>query len=230
MLREFGQDIWLSDGPVLSSLGFRYPTRMAIIRLPDGELLVWSPIALNDERRAAVDALGPVRHIVAPNAFHHVHVGKWQAVYPDAIVYAPPKLRAKRPDLRFDRDLDQETPPPGWPDGIDYVVVRGNALIDEVVFFHRPSRTVLFTDLLQQFDPGWFSGWRALVAKLDRMTGTEASMPQKFRLAFTAREKARKSLQAILTWPADKIVIAHGRPVEADGQAFLHRAFAWLDK
>ena len=65
MLKPFGPDIWIAEGPVVSAyLGFRYPTRMAVIRLPnaeggDGGLFIWSPVALTDELRAAVEALGP---------------------------------------------------------------------------------------------------------------------------------------------------------------------------
>ena len=98
-----------------------------------------------------------------------------------------------------------------------------------MVLFHRESRTAIFTDLLQQFPRGWFSGWRALVARLDLMEGAEPAVPRKFRFAFQDRTAARKALARILAWPTDRVVIAHGAPVTRDGQAFLRRAFRWLD-
>ena len=97
-----------------------------------------------------------------------------------------------------------------------------------MVFFHRKSATVIFTDLIQQFPAGWFSGWRAVVAKLDLMLGAEPSVPRKFRTAFTNRRAARASLERILEWPAANVLMAHGTPVVGDGQAFLRRAFKWL--
>ena len=48
-----------------------------------------------------------------------------------------------------------------------------------------PYLDQLFTDLLQQFPPDWFHGWRALIARLDLMTAPEPSTPRKFRAAFT---------------------------------------------
>ena len=87
MLQRFGPSIWISDGPEAVVAGFRYPTRMAVIRLSDGTLFIWSPVALSAPLRAAVDALGPVAHIVAPNALHHLHLGEWQAAYPAARLY-----------------------------------------------------------------------------------------------------------------------------------------------
>lgn len=227
MLTPFGSQIWLTDGPQADVAGFRYPTRAAIIRLNNGDLFVWSPVALAADLKAAVDALGPVRYIVPPNSLHHLHVADWQAAYPQAATYAPPGLRRKRPDLAFQKDL-AETPDPAWAMDLDQALVGGNAITAETVFFHRGSGTAIFTDLIQQFPPGWFTGWRALVARLDHMTDPEPAVPQKFRLAFTDRRQARAALNAILAWPTEKVLMAHGEPVMQDGRAFIARAFRWL--
>jgi len=103
----------------------------------------------------------------------------------------------------------------------------GGGITTEAVFFHRASRTALFTDLLQQFPPGWFAGWRTLVARLDLMVRPGPTVPRKFRLAFTDRAAAREGLRQILGWPTGKVLIAHGTPVTEDRQAFLMRAFRW---
>lgn len=227
MLPRFGPSIWISDGPEAVVAGFRYPTRMAVIRLSGGTLFIWSPVALTPRLRAAVDALGPVAHVVAPNSLHHLHLGDWQAAYPAARLYAAPGLRAKRPDIDFAAELG-DTPPPGWAADIDQVAVRGNRITSEIVFFHRASATVLFTDLLQQFPRGAFTGWRALVARLDGMVGNEPRVPNKFRIAFTDRAAARASLQHILAWPAERLLAAHAPPVAAGAQALVARAFEWL--
>lgn len=108
------------------------------------------------------------------------------------------------------------------------MIVRGSRITQEVVFFHRASGTAIFTDLIQQFPRGWFKGWRALVARLDLMTEAEPAVPRKFRIAFSDRPAARASLRRILQWPTTKVLMAHGAPVERDGQAFLARAFRWL--
>jgi hypothetical protein len=136
-------------------------------------------------------------------------------------------LRPRRADLDFDGDLG-DTPSPEWGQDLDQVVVRGNAITTEVVFFHRRSGSVLFTDLIQQFRPGWFTGWRALVARLDLMVGAEPSVPRKFRVAFVDRKAARTALRRILEWPSNKVLMAHGVPVEDDARAFIARAFRWL--
>jgi len=228
MLKQFGRDIWTVDGSVVvAALGFHYPTRAVVIRLPGSDLFVWSPASLTDDLRAEVDALGKVRYLVAPNSLHHLFIADWKRAYPGAQVYAAPGLREKREGTDCEREL-QSAPIPDWSEEIDHVVMQGNAITNEVVFFHRRSATVIFTDLIQQFPANWFSGWRAVVAKWDLMLGPEPSVPRKFRAAFINRRAARASLERILAWPADKVLMAHGTPVTEDGQAFIRRAFRWL--
>lgn len=227
MLQRFDDEIWTVRGPIAVMGGFRYPTRMAVIRLTDGALFVWSPVALSTELRTAVDSLGPVRHIVAPNALHHRFIAEWHAAYPGARLYAPPGLRKRRPHIAFDGDLG-DGPSPDWSGEIDQVAVKGNLITTEIVFFHWKSGTAIFTDLIQHFRPGWFTGWRALVARLDLMAAPKPAVPRKFRLAFVNRPAARAALRRILQWPAEKVLMAHGDPIETNGRAFITRAFGWL--
>ncbi|PLP61266.1 hypothetical protein CYK37_03035 [Mesorhizobium loti] len=228
ILTQFGPEIWTANGPIVTAAGgFHYPTRMAVIRLSGDQLFIWSPIALTTELQAAVRALGDVNCLVPPNSLHHVFLGEWQRAFPQAKTYAPPGLREKRPGIAFDGDLADMSSPP-WSADLKQVVIGGNLITTEVVFFHLASRTVLFCDLVQHFKPGWFAGWRAVVARLDLMVNAEASVPRKFRIAFTDRQAARASIQKILAWPADNVLMAHGDPIIREGQAFLRRAFRWL--
>ena len=222
-LQPFGPGLWLADGAQVQVIGFAYPTRMAVIRLADGGLLIWSPVALTEPLKGEVEALGPVTRLVAPNSLHDRYLAEWRQAFPDAQVHVAPGFAATPGAITL-----SEAPPADWAEDLDQVVVRGNRITTEVVFFHRPSRTVIFTDLLQQFPPGWFKGWRAIVARLDLMTASEPAVPRKFRVAFNDRASARAAIRRILAWPAEAVLMAHGRPVERDGQAFLARAFAWL--
>jgi len=228
MLEPFADNIWCVDGePIVAIAGYHYPTRMVVIKLEHGDLFVWSPVSLTAELRAAVDVLGPVKHLVAPNSLHHMYLTEWVEVYPDARVYAARGLREKRPDIDFDTDL-KDTPETEWRNDIDQVIVNGNLITQEVVFFHKPSGTVLFTDFLQQLPKDWFEGWRRTVARLDNMLGNEPAVPRKIRMTFTKRKIARAALRRILDWPIENVIMAHGTPVKGDGHAFLKRAFRWL--
>lgn len=228
-MTPFGPELWLFDGPpVTGAAGFRFPTRMAVIRLPGGGgLWVWSPVALTDDIREAVEALGPVRHLVAPNSLHHSFLAEWAAAYPDAQVHAAPGLTQEVAATAIHSVLDDE-PDPAWAGVVDQVIVRGNRITTEAVFYHRESATVLVTDWIQQIPQGWFHGWRAVVARLDLMTAPTPSVPRKFRMATTDRDAARDSVRRILEWPADSLVMAHGAPVPSGGKAALQHSFDWL--
>ncbi len=216
-LRQFGPDIWVGEGPVVPFLSFPYPTRMAVIRLSDGSLFVWSPIALSEELRSEVDALGPVRSLVSPNAIHHLFLGEWKSAYPEARLYASPNLRKKRKDLAFDADLG-DAPEPEWAADIDQVMVRGSFAMTEIVFFHRESGTAIFADLIENFPPDWFKGWRGVVARLDGIVAPHPGAPREWRLSFLDRRAARAALDQILAWPIARVLMAHGDPVTEEGR------------
>jgi hypothetical protein len=200
---------------------------MALIRLSDGGLLAWSPIALSPALRSEIDALGPVDHLVAPNSLHHLFLAEWRSTYPRARLYAPPGLSRKRRDLVFDAELG-DMPEPGWAADIDQVVVHGSVALTELVFFHQSSQTAIFADLIQNFAADWFTGWRRLVARLDGIVAPHPGAPREWRASFVDRGRAREALDRILAWPIERALIAHGEPAVADGAVFVRRAFAWL--
>lgn len=230
LLREFGPGLWVAEGPAVTFLpGFPYPTRMAIIRLADGGLFVWSPIALSPELQAEVEVLGKVRHLVSPNKLHHLFLGEWKAAYPAARLYAPPGLRRRRRNLVFDVDLETLNPLP-WAGEIGQIAMRGSFVLTEIVFFHQRSRTAIFADLIQNFSPGWFKGIGGWLARMDGITAPYPGAPREWRCSFFGRKAARAALESILAWPIERVLIAHGEPQEANGHEFVARAFAWLKK
>jgi len=77
------------DTDIVDFYGFPYPMRAVVVRLPTGELWGWSPIALSEALRAAVDARGPVGHLISPNKLHHLYLGQWARAYPAARLWGP---------------------------------------------------------------------------------------------------------------------------------------------
>ena len=228
MLKPFGNELWIHDGAeIVGAAGFHYPTRMAVIRLSMGGLWLWSPTALSDELIRALDALGPVKALIAPNTLHHTFMGAWSGAYPEARVYLLPELAGKRPDLNAAEALS-DRPDSLWAKDIEQVVFSGNTILTECVFFHRDSGTVLFTDLLQNLPRDWYRGWRQLVARLDLMTEQKPTVPRKFRMAFRDRALARAALSRIESWPVERVLMAHGTPISSGGRDFLSSAFRWL--
>jgi hypothetical protein len=227
MLQEFAPSLFVADGPTVPFYGFPYPTRMAVARLSDGSAFVWSPVALTDSLAGAVEAIGPVGHIVAPNKLHHLFLGAWADRFPDARVYAPPGLARKRPDLGFDAELG-DAPDPAWAADIDQVIFRGSFAMEEVAFFHRASRTALICDLVQRHPEADMTGWRGMLMRLDGLVGKNGSTPREWRASFLRRGPARAARAHVLGWQADRLLIAHGECAQSDATAILAGALRWI--
>ena len=122
MLHSIADDLWVAEQP-LRYLGVAPTTRMTIIRLADGTLVVHSPIRLTDELRSAAASAGRVRFIIGPNRFHHLFVPDWQKAYPDAQTFCAPGLDTKRADLKFTAVLGDE-PPAAWANEMEQAFMR----------------------------------------------------------------------------------------------------------
>lgn len=225
MLTKLAQDLWTAPRP-LKFLGLEVGTRMTVVRLDDGGLFIHSPVALDEATKRDLDVLGPVRFVVAPNRFHHLFAGDYFTAYPQARIFVAPGLPEKRTDLRFHEVLTGETPS-GWAGEIDQVLVAGMPLINEVVFFHRASRTLIVTDLamnVREQSPLWLKA-------VTRVAGIYAKLapPPELRM-FTFRDKraSRQSINKILLWDFDRVVMCHGEVWDAGGKAALREGYAWL--
>ncbi len=227
MLTEIDQNIWIAEGDAVRFLSVPYPTRMAVVRLSDGSLWVHSPIHLESGLAGELQALGPVRYLISPNKLHHLFMGEWAEAWPEAWMYASPGLARRRKDLRFHAELG-DRPEPEWASEIDQVIFRGSFAMEEVVFFHRPSRTAIVTDLVQKFDPASLAWPQRVVMGLDGMLGPDGSTPREWRLTFWNRRAARKALRGALEWNPERILLAHGTWVRSNGQEELKRSLRWL--
>jgi Domain of unknown function (DUF4336) len=227
MLEEFGPSLYSVDGPNVMFFGFPYPTRMAVARLTDGGVWVWSPVALTDKLADEVQAIGPVRYIVSPNKIHHLFIREWADRWPDAQIYAPPGLARKKPELRFYAELGDE-PSPSWAADIDQVVFRGSFAMEEVVFFHRTSRTAIIGDLIQRFSNAKVSGWKGIIMRLDGLVGEHGSTPREWRASFLRRGPARAARMKVLGWNAERLLIAHGECVHSGAAGIIAAALNWI--
>jgi hypothetical protein len=227
VLQPVGENLWLIDGPVISVYGLPFPTRMAVVRLENGGLWLWSPIQLDDGVRRDIASLGEPRFAVEPNKLHHLALADWVGAWPSLRLYAPPGLAKKRGDLRFSSELTDE-PPPEWRGQIDQVRVEGNFFMTEVFFFHRRSSTCLIGDLIQKHDCRSMKRWQRWVLKAAGVAGAEGSTPRDGRLTFIRRDRARQAIARALSWAPRRLVIAHGACAMEGGVDELRRSLHWL--
>ncbi|MGY6277272.1 DUF4336 domain-containing protein [Methylomonas sp. MgM2] len=227
-LQQIADRLWIHDGGAVRFLGLPYTTRMTVIKLQDESLWVHSPTALTSDLQAEIDNLGKVRYLIAPNKLHHLFLSQWQQTYPAAETYAAPGLLKKRPDIAFNKELTAKSEPV-WLTSIEQVLFSGSLFMEEVVFFHKESKTLILADLIENFDPQVFSPWQHFVAKLTGILAPNGKTPVDWRLSFMfGKKRAREALAIMLAWEPENIVIAHGMCIFGNGTEFLDRSFSWL--
>ncbi len=101
MLREIDNNIWVAEQP-LKYWGLEVGTRMTVIRLTTGELIVISPIQSDKTTIEQLNEIGNVAYIIAPNLYHHLFVYDFKSIYHEAQLWVVPGLVSKRPELSFD--------------------------------------------------------------------------------------------------------------------------------
>lgn len=228
MLKEVDIDIWVAEQP-FRYLGLSVGNRMTVIRLADRELAVISPIQSSDRLVSQLGELGVVKHIIAPNLYHYLFAATFKSIYPQATFWAAPGLTIKKPELPIDRtirgDKGQLLP------GLDFVLfndlrVLGLAGIDslnECVFFHSASRTLILTDTAFHFD----ESFPILTQFSARVLGgyKQLSLSILERLATTEKEQVRQSFEKVMLWDFERVIMAHGSIIEHDGKEKLKKGY-----
>jgi hypothetical protein len=176
--------------------------------------------------KQAIDEIGPVAHIVAPGNFHHLHVASAQKHFPEAQTYICPGVERKQPELGFDWILGDKAPEV-WSDEIEQVLVRGTRIINEVAFFHKPSKTLVLTDLVENVgDDTEGAGWglKFWFKYVFRMWGRAKPAPE-YQMGWKDKPAAAHSLQQILDWDFERVVLAHGDLIEHDAKSVVCEAW-----
>jgi hypothetical protein len=232
-LKPVAPDVWIVDGPVIR-FGMPWPkmpfsTRMTIIRL-GGELFVHSPTQITDALKAQLAEIGTPRWIIGPNRIHYWWIGDWKRAFPAADAYLAPRIR-EQAGARIDFDgraLDAESGYP-WDGAITTLPIAGS-FMTEIEFFHRASRTLVLTDLIENFEPARLDSFALRwLTRLGGVQDPDGKMPRDLRVTFARqRPQLKRAVERMLAWRPERIILAHGRWYTSDGVTELHRAFRWL--
>ncbi|MEO8455862.1 MAG: DUF4336 domain-containing protein [Sphingomicrobium sp.] len=204
---------------------------MAVVRLADGGLWLWSPVEKTAAIEDEVRALGPVRHIVSPNKLHYLFLSEWHAAFPEANLWATAATMKKCPDLQFAGALGNDAPA-AWKGQIEQFYFTNSLFMEELIFYHFASRTAIIADLSQTFTESFLEShwpwWMRPIARLSKMMDGWGYPPIDYRISFRRRASARPKIRFLIDAHPEHVIVAHGRIVRSEGEAFLRRAFSWL--
>lgn len=224
MLRQLHADLWECNQP-MAVLGMHLGHRMTVVRLPDGSLWVHSPVRFSESLARELAGIGPIGHVVAPNYMHDTYLDGWLRRYPDVRFHAPRSFHKVLPHFPL-TDVLGATAHSAWADVLEQHVVQGVPRLHEVVFFHRASRTLIVADLA--FNLG--AEMPLLSRTLLRLNGCYCRFTpsRMFKAVIRDRAALGGSIDRILEWEFDRIIVSHGDNIERDGRTALREAFAFL--
>jgi hypothetical protein len=230
-LQAFSKNIWIVNGPNVRDFGVMFTTRMVIVKLTDGSLWVNSPVSVPFDTLKRITELGPVKFIVAATPRHVWRLQGFNVLFPEAQLWVPRTtlFTLKKLPLPLISILT-DIPYQGWAEDLDQLPFKGNPLIEEVLFFHKESRTVILDDLIQIHPIVKGKILRNALFKLEGVAFPYGGVALDIRLFFTNRNLARRSLEKLRSWDFDKLIIAHGVCIEKDAKQFVERAFRWLSR
>jgi hypothetical protein len=231
VLKPVSDGLWVVDSGPLRVFGLALPIRMTVVRLPSGDLWLHSPTRMTEELREQLEREGRIRHLVAPDVAHWSFLGDWQRRCPDALTWAAPGLQdrkqVQKAGLRMDRVL-ADTPPPEWAGEVEQVVVRGIGF-SEVDFFHRSSRTLIMTDLVQNLETEGLPAFTRFMARVNGVAAPHGRAPIYLRLVVRAKRRdAARAAARLVDWRPERVIFSHGRWFEQNGTAELRRSLDWL--
>jgi hypothetical protein len=232
-LKPVADNIWLVDGPAIrfgpGCFKMPFPSRMTVVRVGAADLFIHSPTALTPGLRAELSVLGRPRWLVGPNRLHYWWLPEWHRAYPDAEVHLAPGIRERAGrHIDFSTTILNGADHHPWRDALETLPITSRYMT-EVVFFHRASRTLILTDLIENFEAEKLGRAGRWLTRLGGARHPDGQMPRDMRLTFIGRRAdLKEALETLLGWNPERVILAHGRWYVRDGAAELRRAFRWL--
>lgn len=230
-IREFAEDIWLVDGPIVRDTGVLFTTRMTVVRLSNGLIWISSPVAVSFATLKWISKLGDVCYLIAATPRHVWRLATWHSLFPEAELWTsrPTLFTLQQGTLPIKGYLD-DTPINAWNADFDQLEFKGNPLLSEVLFFHKNTHTVILDDLIQRNPPQQSNAMAGAILKMAGAQNPDGIVGRDMQMTFLNRRLARQSLQKLLSWDFDKLIIAHGPCFESDAKQYVKKAFRWLEK
>ncbi|MCC6646276.1 MAG: hypothetical protein IT374_11980 [Polyangiaceae bacterium] len=220
-MHEIAEGLLATTGDLRLGAGFWMPARATALSCGAGAVALVSPLPLADADVAAIESLGKVAWVVAPNRMHHMHVAAAAARFPEAKLALADGVADKL------REPLASVPLASTPLGSEVTsfAIHGAPAMSEVAILHAPSRTLVVTDLV--FNLRATRGF--LTPLILTLVGARGRFAQSRAVRFMVKDRAAlaRSFDALLDAHFDRVVMAHGEIVERGGKDALAGALGW---
>lgn len=220
-LNQVDEHIWeVSDA--LQILGVEFGHRMTVVKLSSGDLWVHSPVALSNTVQTALTSLGTPCYFVAPSAFHDMYWEPYFNTFDRGAFYGVPGMPST---LSFTHTLSENIPD-AWAADFEMIPIHGIPLLNEHVFIHKPSQTLIVADLVFNFEKRQ-KLWERMFLTLNGVHG-QVRPSRMFRACIKDKKAFRDSLDRMLACDFNRVIVGHGHTIETGGKHILENAYSFL--
>ena len=219
-MQAVAENLWVMCFP-LRLLGTALGRIVTLLRLRSGEIVIHSTAPFSSEDVAAILALGRPSALVEATLVHDAFARQGRAAFVSVPYFAPEDFsRATSLSTHSYSAL-----PPSWENELEVLLLEGMPKIREHVFFHRPSRTLVVADLVFNFGPDT-PRWTRLFFNGAGGIRHYPGMSRIFRAMIRDRAAFSQSIETMLKWDFDRVIVGHGAIIETDGKSRVRKALA----
>ncbi|API86968.1 DUF4336 domain-containing protein [Francisella uliginis] len=213
--------IWIIEYPIKYS-GVKFSSRTTLIKLDDGSVLIHSPCEIDEKLKQEILKLGDVSYIFAPGNFHHLYIDSAQKAFPNAKTYICKGIEKKQPNLKYDGILTEET----LLSEFKQQPILGSKIMNEVVLLHKETKTLIVVDIIENIGNKTQNiGFGIKIWWLIFRMWNKAKPAPEYQLGWKDKKLAAQSLQNILEWDFDKIILAHGNLITQNAKQIATTAW-----
>lgn len=231
ILRQITSCIWVREQP-FKYFGLEVGTRMTIVRIASNQLVLISPVKLDNQAISEINKLGTVTYIIAPNLFHYLYLLDCQKIYPDASLITAPGLETKKPEINSDLVFTEDKI--SFNCELEYFLFAGFkafmlttlSVANEIVFYHPETKTLILTDTAFHFD----RSFPLITQFASRIIGCyERLRPSVLdKIAIQDKEQITASVTKLLQWDFQRVIMAHGTIIEESAKESLVSGYEWF--
>ena len=218
-MQQVAKDLWVLRYP-FALLGMPMGRTVTIIRLRSGELVIHSTGPFSAPDVTAIRSLGRPAWLLDATLSHDTFAIAGRKAFPDAAYFAPEGF-----PVRGGAAFSLRTLPASWEDELEVLPLEGMPRVREHAFFHKPTRTLIVADLVFNFGAG-SSAW---MRKFFRVVGGIRSYPgmsRLFKLLIWDRVAFSSSIQCLMQWDFDRLIVGHGEIIESGAKPQVAAALA----
>ncbi len=143
--------------------------------------------------------------------------------------YSQNRNVAKKIPSLTNAEILTDTAPQLYASDIDQLIFGGNKLFQEAVFFHKSSRSLIFTDLMVNLRTDGMKLLPRLFLKFEGVIYPNGGIPRLYRWLSRDKSNGREALGKIRQWKPCRILFCHGDAFSDAADEVLDREFGFLD-